>query len=232
MNKMNKILVVIAVVLGIVALVLVATTIQILIKNSDSTINSNIENQPTEVTNEDIRKENEQTIEADEKLAFRNTYWGMTKDQVKATEEEKPIHETEDLIIYEDTLMGYDVSYAYIFANSNYLLNRSAYTFKIVHTNDNDYINDFEDIKEKVADKYGKPMEDNIIWKTSTFKDYPDNYGMAVGMGHLLYKTVWESEDTNIMLLLQGDNYEITLQLIYWSKEFGNSDQNVDMDKL
>ncbi|WP_283652607.1 MULTISPECIES: hypothetical protein [unclassified Paenibacillus] len=54
---------------------------------------------------------------------------------------------------------------------------------------------------------------------------------MAVATGELHYQAAWEIEDTEILLDLQGDNFEPQLSLLYDSKELQHlSEQQKDQE--
>jgi hypothetical protein len=36
------------------------------------------------------------------------------------------------------------------------------------------------------------------VWSNSLFKEDPDNYGLAIAMGHLQIASLWELEDVTI----------------------------------
>jgi len=42
---------------------------------------------------------------------------------------------------------------------------------------------------------------------------------MAIAVGHLAYQSIWENIQTDILLMLRGDNYEIQLSITYKSVE-------------
>ncbi len=56
---------------------------------------------------------------------FRKTTWGMTKSQVKASEDLEIMEQDEDFIMYETTLAHNDVYVIYVFTNGK--LTRSKY---------------------------------------------------------------------------------------------------------
>ena len=87
------------------------------------------------------------------------------------------------------------------------------------HTNKNFYINDYEELKEILTKKYGKPKKDEKIWDNELYKDDRSSWGLAVSVGHLAYGASWETSTTEIVLRLSGDNYKISLILAYDSKE-------------
>ncbi len=106
----------------------------------------------------------------------------------------------------------------YVFPNNRLI--RSRYLITEEHSNRNDYIQDFTSLKLLLIKKYGSPEEDRIYWKRDSYKDMPDHWGFAISTGDLLYYSVWQTEDTEISMTLDGDNYEIFLLIDYTGKEF------------
>ena len=151
------------------------------------------------------------------KYDFRKTNWGMSKEQVKATEKGKIVLETEDEVIFmvPDFDANYQCSYSFL-ENTLY---QSLYSFVGEHTNKNDYINDYEKLKLNLINKYGKPKNDKIEWKNSLFYSDKQEWGTAISIGHLIYWASWETSTTEITLALMGDNYKINLAIAYYSKE-------------
>lgn len=147
---------------------------------------------------------------------FRKAYWGMGPEAVKATEENKPSREEDGAIFYDTTVAGYDALAAFIFTDQK--LVRGAYVFKIVHSNDGDFIEDFRKVESALSDKYGKSKNRGPIWKDTLYKDDPEQWGMAVGAGHLVYQAFWQTETTEILEDLSGDNFQIDLKVQYTSR--------------
>ena len=92
------------------------------------------------------------------------------------------------------------------------------------HSNENDYILDFNKLKEILTKKYGKPIEDERLWKNDLYRDDPQYWGFAISLGHLIYLATWETPATDttdttiITLLLNGENFEIMFCIEYLSK--------------
>jgi len=63
--------------------------------------------------------------------------------------------------------------------------------------------------------KYGKPEEDNISWKDAVHKDNIEEWGNAIGMGHLKYSSKWRNGRAEVLLQLAGADEEISLELTY-----------------
>lgn len=104
----------------------------------------------------------------------------------------------------------------YQFASSH--LREAFYAFEDAHTNRNLYIDDFEDLRELLALKYGEPLIDTAIWKRNLYRNDPDEWGRAVVIGDVTFRAEWETPRTRIILSLGGDNYEARHFLGYVSK--------------
>jgi hypothetical protein len=164
---------------------------------------------------------------------FRNTLWGMSKEQVKKAEASEFIKEDKvggevkglDIIVYVTEVAGLDCTIGYYFADN--MLTRARYLITEEHTNKNLYIGDFEKIKGKLNQKYSSPKRDDAIWSNELYKDDHSEYGTAVGIGHLMYVAEWYPPETTIQMLLRGDNYKITLWVEYTGDDFREFEEKV-----
>ncbi|MFC1607221.1 hypothetical protein ACFL47_04550 [Candidatus Latescibacterota bacterium] len=150
---------------------------------------------------------------------FRKTRWGMTREDVMKAE--GPADDTvavSDSLIYTRQLLGKDVRLTYMFTNST--LVGSSYLFLTVHEKNTDYMTVYEEISEALKKKYGYPRENNIIWHNDYFKEDPDSYGIALGIGHLAFSSRWESVKTKVLSTLEGENGEIRHMIEYRSVEY------------
>jgi len=103
------------------------------------------------------------------KYDFRKTNWGMSKEQVKATEDKKPNFEDNTMLSYKVTISEKDFECAYLFLEDKFY--GSGYLFFGEHTNKNLYIDDYEELKEILTKEYGKPKIDKVTWKNDFFKN-------------------------------------------------------------
>ena len=148
---------------------------------------------------------------------FRKTNWRMSKEQVKATEKGEIAFEDEEEINYKVEINRSEFLCAYFFLEDK--LYRSGYLLNETHTNENDYIDDYKNLKDILIKKYEKPAKDKIEWKNDSYKYDKIEWGLAISVGDLIYDTRWETNNTEITLRLSGDNYKIYLVLRYESKE-------------
>lgn len=173
---------------------------------------------------------NEITAEAEEEAQthFRMAQWGMSKEQVIKLEgepDQQRKSEGLDLIGYIKTISNLDCVALFIFAENK--LTRGKYMFMEEHSNNNLYIDDYNQIKNALIDKYGKPKEDDDVWLNDLYKDEPSEWGLAISVGHLVYFASWEPPETDITLVIYGDNYEISIQVEYLSIKFKELEEKV-----
>ena len=147
---------------------------------------------------------------------FRNADWGMRPAQVIKSEKIKLSKGNNDL--YGTTeVSGMPVIVLYSFTNDK--LTSASYLFEQKHTNQNDYIDDYNRLKKFLSKKYGDPLTDIIDWSNELYKDNYDAWGMAVGMGYLIFKSSWLNDKSSIALLLMGENFKINMGITYISLE-------------
>jgi hypothetical protein len=149
---------------------------------------------------------------------FRKVKWGMSKKQVKITESGKIERDNERMLAYSGKVSGIECLILYIFAENK--LVRAKYVFTPEHTNKNDFIVDYKSVKDGLAKKYGEPKSDDTNWRNDLYKDDYSNWGFAISLGHLMYFAEWETESTEISLILSGENYKTRLAAEYSSKQF------------
>ncbi len=151
-------------------------------------------------------------------FTFRKTRWGMSMDEVKASETLEVARQEADLLVYEAKVINKDVFILYRFVGNK--LTRAKYFLNEKHMNNNDFIADYNDFKEILKKKYGEPKEDNMVWKNNLYKGKYSGWGTAISMGHLVYFSTWETESSEIINSLSGDNFKIICLVEYGSKEF------------
>jgi hypothetical protein len=156
---------------------------------------------------------------------FRQANWGMSKNEVKAIENAELDYESDDILGYNVKIGVNNFFCGYYFLEDK--LYQAGYSYIDNHTNNNDYIVEYEKLKELLIQKYGKPEIDEVIWKNDLFKDDIQHWGVAISMGHLMYHTTWENDVTIIGMILHGDNYETSLAIGYDSKQLKEWANNI-----
>jgi len=144
---------------------------------------------------------------------FRKTKWGMSKAEVKKNEKAKFVDEGADGFAYKGKLLNFNVLIIYRFLDNK--LSEGIYSFEEKHMNDSDYIADFNTIKELLIKKYGAPYFDTYHWKNNMYREDIQRHGTAISMGHLILLSKWETDRTNIDMILKGTNLNISHGLLY-----------------
>lgn len=181
----------------------------LLFSSCASSITENKQNQKTQT----VSKE-EKVKQEIENPDFRNCKWGMTREEVKKYETDISIFLDEKDIISATTKIGStDFNITYYFNNNK--LVKCAMVLTEKHSNENLFIDDYEDFQKLIIEKYGEPKQDKKIWNNNLYKDKPDDWGFAISLGDLTMLSQWLTDTTEVGLILNGDNYKITLGIIY-----------------
>jgi len=155
-----------------------------------------------------------------QKNDYRNSRWGMKKDKVLSTEKDKPVDASPYnyyfIVMYTGKIADIKADYGYFFLDD--VLVRGGYKFNETHLNSNEFINDYNRLKKILTRKYGSPIKSDSLWYNDLYKNNPQHYGMAVSVGHLAFKSEWETDRTSIFLALLGDNLKLSMGVVYYSK--------------
>lgn len=148
---------------------------------------------------------------------FRQTTWGMSGEEVRATESTPPIpqFETDTLYAYNDTLLGYKVVVVYRFVHPHKQLWQAKYLLNEEFTNKNNYLLTYNEWVKALTEKYGAVTEKKVLWQNNLYRDDPEQYGMAISVGHLQAFNTWELNNTTITAAIYGEKFGITTVVEY-----------------
>ena len=146
---------------------------------------------------------------------FRKTNWGASIEKVQSSETSEAIPDinSSEMLGFTGSVGGIKTLIGYYFINNK--LWKGAYIFSETHSNRNGFIIDYESIKTILTEKYGEPKEENVLWLNDLYKDDYSQFGFAVSLGHLTYYCSWQVGETNINMILSGENYKINHRLDY-----------------
>jgi len=154
-----------------------------------------------------------------ESYDFRLTRWGMTEDEVIASESKlDPIEKTENLLKYKTQLLGDNVELIYQFAQNKLIA--SSYKLDDNYLNSQHFINTYNKFKAKLVQKYGPAQKDETIWLNEAYRNLSSKRGLALSLGHVEYLAVWDTPSTTINCTLKEVNYNVNCAVDYWSKEY------------
>lgn len=142
--------------------------------------------------------------------------WGMSSNQLKRIEG-SPAHQGQsqgyNIIGYQKKILNRECLIGFYFAKDR--LKGAKLSFLEPHKNKNQNIADFKRIKDLLAQKYGRPIEDKISWEDATHRENISEWGNAIGMGHLKYISKWSTRETEVLLYLFGEEEEISLEVTF-----------------
>ncbi len=154
-----------------------------------------------------------------ENYTFRHTRWGMTAEEVIASESMlDPIEKSENLIKYKTQILGTNVELVYFFVQNQ--LTGSSYKITENYLSSQHFIASYRSLKEALAKKYGPAKVDEINWQNDAYRNISDKKGLALSLGHVEYHSSWETPNTTISCSLKEDNYDVLCSVMYRSKEF------------
>lgn len=184
----------------------VTTTIQTTTTTTTASSTETIESAPTVIIPENPN--------------FRNTVWGMTKEDVKQLETLDIVDENDNVLVCEPTsITNLNAVTVYMFDDFGKLY-KAFYSFEENHTSENLYISDYNSIVKSLTQKYGEPEWSERFWYDDLYEDRPDDWGFAISIGDVDFVTSWDTEETTVWILMKGDNYNIQTTLYYESKTY------------
>lgn len=171
------------------------------------------------------------TLSWGENFNLRYTKWGMTQEEVIASEKMVPIEKNDQMIKYKTQILEKNVELLYLFAQNKLI--GASYKLDENYLNGERFIQNYVRFKKELVKKYGQPNKDTTHWKNGTFKNNRRKWGFAVSLGHLEYFAFWETPDTTVSCSLKEKKYSVLYLIEYWSIEYSNLlAKNKKEDKL
>ncbi len=144
-------------------------------------------------------------------FTFRKTFWGATREQVKASEKAEFFGEDEENLVYKDTLSGFSVAVIYNFINDT--LTSSFYILEDSHYDGGAYYEDYKNLKNILNKKYGGGKETEH-WSSNEerYKGNDEKYGLCINLEFLSLSTLWEDSKNYITLsVMKNDDILVTI---------------------
>lgn len=158
---------------------------------------------------------------------FKKVKWGFSREEVRKTEEEKPITDEEDMLTYLTNLDNYETFLIYAFKENK--LVSGGYSINVKSLNINKYYEAYINFKNLLTKKYGKGI-DMTVWNKTLYKDDLEYIGTALNLEHVTFNYGWDDNNTQIMLYLGKLDGKISLMIRYDDKKFLKQ-ENVESEK-
>ena len=147
---------------------------------------------------------------------FRTVKWGMSKKDVLAAENAKPVKNDAAGIEYEMLLFGYQCVVKYIFTGDK--LTGAQLRIRQEHFDPELFYQDYENLKQRLKPVFGETLGDKCDWNNDIYRSDRSKWGFAVSLGFLVCRTQWETPRTHITLTISGSNHQITTVMEYTSR--------------
>jgi hypothetical protein len=137
-------------------------------------------------------------------FSFRKTTWGMSREQVKASEDSAPTGDKPDVITYRGEVEGIPVIVGYLFDGDKLI--KAGYLMQGSYEDPNSYVSDYNKVKDFLINEHGTPAQDEVLWGEGEEVEDPDKFGESVCGGKLRYSTFWADGVTVIRQSLDGED--------------------------
>jgi hypothetical protein len=152
---------------------------------------------------------------------FRNVKWGDSPEIVMFYERADFMEKSTStslggpILGYSTKINRFDAYLVYDFDDDNRLF-AAGYYLNESHTSASMYISDYNSLKDILTLKYGAPYDSGV--RKDDIAAYTDDAG-ALQLGLSVYRTLWETDTTEIMLGMMRDNWEYIVIIGYESKK-------------
>jgi len=151
-------------------------------------------------------------------FSFRKTTWGMSREQVKASEDSAPTGERPDVITYRGEVEGIPVIVGYLFDGDKLI--KAGYLMQGSYEDPNSYISDYNKVKDFLINEHGTPAQDEVVWGEGEKVEDPGKFGESVCGGKLRYLTIWVDPVTVIRESLDGEDGKCKHGVMFESVEY------------
>ncbi len=141
---------------------------------------------------------------------FRNTRWGMSRDDVLASEPSAPVVQTDSQIGYNTKILDKNIYLAFVFDNDGLI--SALYALKDLRDNLDDSLRDFEEFKDVLTQKYGEPNAgQGDVWTDPSYGNQDEletilldrsKYEAALKEGKILHAALWKTDNTWVRVAL------------------------------
>ena len=147
---------------------------------------------------------------------FRNASWGMTKSDVKYSEEIPPYSEGENYVTYRERVMGLDAIVGFHF-NDGYLV-QAGYAFRESCGDEADYIEEYEKVKGMLACIYGQPHVDEDLGEKMSLCDRQCSRDDSDDKDTIMFLSEWITGRSIIRLILMRGNDSCDFGVLHISR--------------
>ena len=154
------------------------------------------------------------------KEGFRKASWGASREDIQLVEVGEYDVDTPELLVIPARVGELNFNAVYILLGDQ--LVRAKYMLTETYQNKNHYLNAYETLKQSLAKKYGQTRSDDTYWSNDLYKDDHQDWGMAVSCGHLMQSATWQTTETDVLLTLDGEGFEVRVGIQYTGRRLSS----------
>jgi hypothetical protein len=156
---------------------------------------------------------------------YKNATWGMAPDAVKKAFSDTKFFDEQGAIYFLTNLGEDKATIGFKFVQER--LYWVGILFDVETTNKQRYLEKFNDYENLLKKKYGAPKQS----VRNVDDEYMPDEATALSMGKGVYYDLWETTESQILLSLNGDNFDLTLRITYESIMLGKEGAKIKEQK-
>lgn len=155
------------------------------------------------------------SVDDEYRFNFRSARWGMSRDQVKRSDDfTHPESEDPTKITYKARLGHMDCKVTFIMNVGDELIG-GRYDFTTVYEDGARYLADFETLLELYKERFGDPIRTDMEWGNRTFEKKKEFHGVAFMEGHFTRSAQWQTPRTAVVLFIANRENVIDFHIEY-----------------
>lgn len=133
-------------------------------------------------------------------------HWGQDAEPLRRTVPGAIERDETNRLVYARGLAAHAVLEGYEFVDGSLVRGRY-FVMQRPMNRLNEFIEYYDAVKRALAEAYGMPTHDRMIWENDLYQPVPDYWGVAVMIGYLRYAATWHTPAGTITMELTGDRH-------------------------
>ncbi|MBX3077970.1 MAG: hypothetical protein KF692_01890 [Cryobacterium sp.] len=160
----------------------------------------------------------ERPPDASAENGFRGVPWGSSSTAAKAREGREPDEHQDGFYAWNGIALA-GLTWSALYSLVDDRLARGTYLLAGEFQNKNRYLVEYQSVLDLLTQKYGEPTQKDDVWFAETYQDVPNEWGMAVAVGDYARYAKWIFDESEVMLTVRGEDFDINLTVAYSSRE-------------
>jgi len=153
---------------------------------------------------------------------FRQGFWGDSLADVKRKEGKADEFNMDGIYAFTTYVAGLECISAYRFTGTK--LTSGKYVF--LNNNSDNCVSNYNKLVELLTKKYGTPLSHDKETTASAFQQEIYTEGELVRNGDMKFETYWVTPFSTIAIFLNGEQYQISLDIEYYSNKLEEEREN------